>query len=269
MHEEKYPLVSHPHDPRFTFLRSLQSASGRIKSGKYLIEGIRHVSRCFEQRAPVELMFEIPSILSNPFGQRLARRIRQSKVPCIRLTPHLYQQLSLAAEPQGIGAVVRQRWHELSSLKVTCDSLWLAIESIDQPGNLGTILRTAEAAGVSGVLLLDSVPDPWDPACVRASMGSLFSQRLVRCDIREFTAWARRSGVAVVASSPRGLFDFNVFRCRWPAALLIGSERSGLSDQLLDVADFSLRIPMRGDCDSLNVAVATGVLLFALSGRRQ
>jgi RNA methyltransferase, TrmH family len=268
MHEEKYPLVTHPLDPRITFLRSLQSPSGRHQSGKYVIEGIRHVARAMEQRARLELLFVVPTILSNPFGQRLARRIRQSGVPCIRLSPQLYRQLSLAAEPQGIGAVLPQRWFALPDLKVARDSLWLAIESVEQPGNLGTILRTAEAAGVAGVLLLDSLSDPWDPGCVRASMGSLFSQKLARCEIREFLAWTRRWGIALVASSPRGLIDYSAFRCRRPAALLIGGERSGLSDQLLDAADFSVRIPMRGGCDSINAAVATGVLLFALSAQR-
>lgn len=269
MHDEKYPLIVRPVDPQFTFLRSLQSPSGRLKTGKYIIEGIRHVARAVEQRAPLELLFVSPSALSNPFGQKLARLIRRSKVPCIRLSQQLYEHLSLAAEPQGIGAVLCQRWSTLSDLKVARNSLWLAIESLDQPGNLGTILRTAEAAGVSGVVLLGEVSDPWDPGCIRASMGSIFSQKLVRCEIKDFIAWARRSGIALVASSPRGLMTYSAFRCRWPAALLIGSERYGLSDELLDAADFNLRIPMRGGCDSINAAVATGVCLFALSGQRR
>jgi TrmH family RNA methyltransferase len=269
MHEEKYPLIAHPFDPQFTFLRSLQSPSGRLKTGKYIIEGIRHVARAVEQRAPLELLFVAPSALSNPFGQKLARRIRQSNIPCIRLSQQLYNQLSLAAEPQGIGAVLRQQWLKLSDLKVASSSLWLAIESVDQPGNLGTILRTAEAAGVSGIVLLGEVSDPWDPGCIRASMGSIFSQRLVRCEIRDFIAWARRSGIALVASSPRGLITYSAFRCRWPAGLLIGSERNGLSEQLLDAADFNLRIPMQGGCDSINAAVAAGILVFAMSGQRR
>ena len=268
MHEGKDQLIVHQHDPRYSLLRSLQSASGRLRSGKCIIEGIRHVARAIEQRAPIELLFVAPSVLSNPFGKKLARRIRQSQVPSIRLSPQLYRQLSLAAEPQGIGAVLRQQWFALSELKVARNSLWLAIESVDQPGNLGTILRTAEAAGVSGVLLLDAISDPWEPACVRASMGSLFSQKLTRCEIMEFTSWARRSGSTLVASSPRGLVDYSSFRSRWPAALLIGGERYGLSDQLLDAADFNLRIPMRGGCDSINAAVASGVLLFSLSSQR-
>ncbi len=269
MHENKYPLVTFPSDPRYLTLRSLQTDRGRLQTGLYLIEGIRHVVRAVEQKAPIQLLFVDPSVLSNPFGQKLARRARQSGVAGIRLAPQLYRELTLAAEPQGIGAVIRQQWHPIADLKPARNSFWLAVESIDLPGNLGTIIRTAEAAGVTGIFLLGPSDDPWDPACVRASMGSMFSPKLVRCTIREFAQWARSFGVTAAGSSPRGLLDFKAFRSRWPAVLLIGSERQGLSEELIDAADFTLRIPMRGRCDSINAAVAAGVLLFEMSSQRE
>jgi TrmH family RNA methyltransferase len=269
MHENKYPLVTHPRDPRFLTLRSLQSAKGRLQAGLFVIEGIRHVARAIEQHAPLQLIFTDPSVLSNPFGQRLAKRARQSGVPGIRLTSELYREFTLAAEPQGIGATIRQQWSRLEDIKLARDSFWLAVESIDLPGNLGTIIRTAEAAGVTGIIMLGPDADPWDPACVRASMGSLFSPVFVRSDIREFVHWARSSRVAIVGSSPSGLLDYKAFRCRWPAVLLIGSERQGLSQQLIEESDFMIRIPMRGRCDSINAAVAAGVLLFEISSQHQ
>jgi len=269
MHENKYPLITDPRDPSFLVLRSLQTERSRSQTGLYLIEGIRHVARAIEQNAPLQLLFVDPSVLSNPFGRRLARRIRLSGVPGIRLAPQLYRELTLAAEPQGIGAMIRQRWVPLEEVKLTRDSFLLAVESVDLPGNLGTIIRTAEAAGVTGIILLGSHADPWDPACVRASMGSLFSPRLVRCTIREFAHWARSSGVTIVGSSPNGLLDYKAFRCRWPAVLLIGSERQGLSQQLIEASNFMVRIPIRGQCDSINAAVAAGVLLFEMSSQRR
>jgi len=139
---------------------------------------------------------------------------------------------------------------------------------VESPGNLGTTLRTAEAVGVDGVFLLGSDCDPHDPAAVRASMGSLFSQKLIACSSREFSDWARSKQVAIVGSSPKGLLDFRGIRYRWPAALLLGSEKRGLSDQLEEVSDYIVRIPMRGDCDSINVSVAAGVLLFEMSSQR-
>jgi TrmH family RNA methyltransferase len=99
-------------------------------------------------------------------------------------------------------------------------------------------------------------------------MGSLFSQKLARCSPREFTRRAKSSGVAIVGSSPAGLMDYKALRYRFPAVLVIGSEKRGLSDQLLEAADFVVRIPMQGNCDSINAAVATGVLLFEMASQR-
>ena len=267
MHENKPYLVTYPHDPRFLTLRSLQAPQGRSRTGLYLIEGIRHLARAREEHAPIQSVFFDPSVLSNRFGRKLARRLRKSGVPSWRLAAQLYRELTLAAEPQGIGAVLRQECISVADLRErTRDArsagLWLAVESIDSSGNLGTIIRTAEAAGVTGIFLLGPNDDPWDPAAVRASMGSLFSQKLVKCSAREFTEWARSSGVAIVGSSPSGLLDYRALRCRRPAVLLIGSEKRGLSGHHIEACDFMVRIPMRGRCDSINVAVAAGILLF-------
>ena len=268
MNEKKYPVVSNSRDPRFLTLRSLQTEQGRSRTELYIIEGIRHLARAVEHCAQIDSVFLDPSVLSNPFGQKLARRLLQQGVPGIRLSRELYRDLTLATEPQGIGAVLKQNWLSLKHIPATRNSLWLAVESIESPGNLGTIIRTAEAAGVTGVLILSPNCDPYNPATVRATMGSLFSQKLVRCSVPEFNRWTISNGVSVIASSPNGLIDFKALVYRFPIALIVGSEQRGLSDQLLEAANFVVRIPMRGGCDSLNAAVAAGVLLFELAGHR-
>ena len=268
MHENKYPLITHFCDSRFVTLRFLQTAQGRSRTGLYIIEGIRHLARALEDRARIQSVFLDPSALSNPFGLKIARRLRQCGVPGVRLSPRLYRDLTLAAEPQGIGAILRQQWGQLAHVRPQGSSLYLALESIESQGNLGTIIRTAEATGVTGIFILGSECDPYDPAAVRASMGSLFSQRLIRCSPREFEAWARAREVTIVGSSPAGLLDYKALHYRFPAALLIGSEKRGLSEQLIEAADLSVRIPMQGGCDSINAAVATGILLFEMASHR-
>jgi TrmH family RNA methyltransferase len=268
MHENKQSLVNNSRDPRFLLLRSLQTPQGRSRTGLYLIEGIRHVARAVEHHAPIQSFFFDPSVLSNRFGQKLARKLRQSGIPGTQLSPQLYRELTLAGEPQGIGAVVRQQWIPIGNLQPARDSFWLVVESIDSPGNLGTIIRTAEATGVAGIFVV-GYADPWDPAAVRSTMGSLFSQKLVRSSAREFTDWARSFGVAVIGSSPAGLLDYKALRCRWPAALLIGGEKHGLSEHLIEISDFTVRIPMAGACDSINAAVAAGVLLYEMFNQRR
>jgi len=268
MNENKYPLVTYHRDPRFLTLRSLQTPQNRSRTGLCIIEGIRHVARAVEHNAPIESVFLEPSVLSNLFGRKLARRLRKRGVPGIRLSHQLYLDLTLATEPQGIGAILRQKWTSLDEVRARPNSLWLAVESIESPGNLGTIIRTAEAAGASGVFVLSPDCDPYDPATVRATMGSLFSQMLVKCSPSEFTCWAKSNGVAIVASSPAGLMDYKALHYRFPSVLVIGSEKRGLSDQLLEAADFVVRIPLHGECDSINAAVASGVLLFEMASQR-
>jgi RNA methyltransferase, TrmH family len=269
MHEEKHSLVNHPRDPRFLSLRSLQTPQGRSRTGLYLIEGIRHIARAVEHRVPIHSLFVDPSVLSNPFGRKLAHRLQKSGVPSLQLSRQMYRELTLAAAPQGIGAVVHQEWTPVANIRLERSSMWLAVESIDSPGNLGTIIRTAEATGVAGIFFIGADADPFDPAAVRASMGSLFSQKLVKCTAREFTDWARSFGASVIASSPAGLLDYRALRCRWPAVLLVGSEKHGLSEQLIEISDFTVRIPMFGRCDSINVAVAAGVLLYEIFNQRR
>jgi tRNA G18 (ribose-2'-O)-methylase SpoU len=155
-----------------------------------------------------------------------------------------------------------------SNGSITQFPFWLAVESVDLPGNLGTILRSADAAGASGVILVGDGADPHDPACVRATMGALFSLKMVRCTLREFGQWARTNDVAIVGSSPHGLVSYRRFCCRWPAGLVVGSERDGLSEELLEICNFVLRIPMRGKSNSINAAVAAGVLLFEFAGQK-
>jgi TrmH family RNA methyltransferase len=250
-------------------LQSLQTPQGRSRTGLYLIEGIRHVARAVEDGAPIQSLFVCPPILNNPFGQKLARRMRQLGIACETLSPDCYRALTLAHEPQGIGAVIKQQWTPIHAVHPEPASLWLAVESIDSPGNLGTMIRTAEAAGAAGVFVLDGAVEPYDPAAVRATMGSLFTMKFARCSTAEFISWAKRAGVAIAGSSPAGLLEYRGFPFRLPAALVIGSEKHGLSERLAEACDFVVRIPMMGRCDSINAAVAAGVLLYELFDRRR
>src|SRR5437667_1632254 len=269
MHENKYALLSHARDPRCLTRRTVRAIQGRSRTGLFISEVIRHLARAVENQSPIESVFLDTSVLSNPFGRKLARRLRKHGVPGIRLSSQLYRDLTLAAEPQGIGAILRQQWSPLSNVRAERNSLWLAIESIESPGNLGTMIRTAEAAGATGVFILSSDCDLYDPAAVRATMGSLFSQTLIKCSAREFSHWAKSYRVAIVGSLPTGLLDYKALRFRFPAVLVIGSEKRGLSEQLKDATDFMVRIPMRGGSDSVNAAVAAGILLFETTAQRR
>lgn len=265
MHDLSNPsLITDPDHPLIQRFRSLQTASGRAASGCYAIEGLRHLFRATEAQTPVEQLFIAPKALKNPAGQKLVRRLRQAGTPVAALAPDLYRRLSLAANPQGIAAILRQDWTPLGSVLPSGGNIWLAVEEVESPGNLGTMIRTSEAAGAVGLILIGRTADPYDPAAVRATMGSLFSQTLVRTTVPAFAAWSKHRQLTVVGAAPNAAQDYRAIRYQKPLVILVGSEKRGLSDELCQTCTSMVRIPiLRCGVDSLNVAVATGILLYA------
>lgn len=265
MHDPSSPsLITDPDHPLIRRFRSLQTEAGRAASGRYVIEGIRHVFRACQAQIPIEQLLVAPKALKNPAGQKLARRLRQAGTPSATVAPELYRRLSLAAEPQGIAAILRQAWTPLSAVHPSEGDGWLAAEGVESPGNLGTMIRTSEAAGAAGLILIGRTADPHDPAAVRATMGSLFSQKLVRATAQEFAAWSARRALMLVGTSPRAAHDYRAVRYEKPLVILVGSEKRGLSDELTRACNTLVRIPiLRSGVDSLNVAVAAGILLYA------
>ncbi len=145
----------------------------------------------------------------------------------------------------------------------------MALDQVHSPGNLGTILRTGDAVGASGLILLGDSVDPYDPACVRATMGAIFAQRLVRATAQEFAAWKRRSGVRLVGTSPHAAHDYRGVSYPARTVLFMGGERKGLSEERQRLCDDLVRIPMVGRGDSLNLAIATGVLLYEVFNQQR
>ena len=143
------------------------------------------------------------------------------------------------------------------------DSLgWVVLEDVGNPGNLGSILRTCEAVGASGVILLGDTADPYDPASVRGSMGSIFTQRVVRTSLESLIQWRNKTDLPMVGASDAATVDYREAAYAPPVLLCLGSEQHGLSDELMDACDQVVRIPMVGRADSLNLAVAAGVILY-------
>jgi len=185
------------------------------------------------------------------------------------VAPDLYRRLSLAGDPQGIAAILRQTWTPLSEIRSGNSHGWLAVEGVESPGNLGTMIRTCEAVGAAGIILIGHTADPHDPAAVRATMGSLFSQKLVRTTAHEFTAWCKSQRLMLVGASPRATRDYRALRYKKPLVVLVGSEKRGVSDVLTQACDALVRIPIRRrGVDSLNVAVAAGILLYEAFDQR-
>jgi TrmH family RNA methyltransferase len=261
--------IQHPNHPTICQIRRLHERGERDQRGLFHIEGLRLVASALQHPARVETLIVCRPLLTHPFAQKLVGQQQQAGIPILWVTPAVMHSIALITDAQGIGAIVRQRWESLGRIKPGNELCWIVHDLIHSPGNLGTILRTSDAVGGAGVILLGDSVDPYDPATVRATMGALFTQRFVRTSVAEFARWKRRRGVQLVGTSPHAVHDYHQIRYLAPTLLLMGGERKGLSPELQALCDVMVRIPMVGASDSLNVAVATGIMFFELFNQRR
>jgi TrmH family RNA methyltransferase len=265
-------MITSLSNPKIKQVRSLQQRKHRRESGLALVEGIHHVGEAveaFEQAATgpeIDSIFYAPALLDSEYAQGLVRQAQVSDIACYALTPEVFSSISSKNNPTGLLALVRPRSHRLVDIHSQGFPWGVALVSPQDPGNIGTISRTIDAVDASGLLLLDGGADPYHPSAVRASMGALFWHLVVESSFADFVQWARREGYTIYGSSARGSLDYRQAELyRRPAILLLGSEREGLDADQVAQCDVLLRLPMRGRASSLNLAVAAGVLLYAMS----
>ncbi len=250
-------------------LRKLEQAKERRSSGNFLAEGLKAVGQAFDSEAYIHELLISPELLISDYGLSLTERAKAESIPILELSASVFGKLARKDKPQGIAALISQNWSDISSTSAPSHSFWVAIESIQNPGNLGTILRTCDAVGVSGLILLDESTDPYDPAAVKASMGSIFTVPHFRADFSNFEAFLHRStDLVVIGTSDKAAVS--AFEVEFPPAvlLLLGSERQGLSDPYVSLCSQMLQIPMEGACDSLNISVAAGIMLYQIYQHR-
>jgi TrmH family RNA methyltransferase len=258
------PLSSR-NNPRIKQVRALRQNKARQATGLFLVEGIRHVGEAVEAGAPLEAVYYAPELLHSPYATDLVKRLSGIGVPCFAVTEQVFFSLADKENPQGLLAVARQLSCELSELSPQNFPWGVALVAPQDPGNLGAILRSLDAVGASGLLLLENSADPYHPSAVRASMGTLFWHQVVSASFAEFTRWADQHKYHVYGTSAHGEEDYrSVEAYSWPCILLMGSEREGLTPQQAAICECLIRLPMRGRATSLNLAVAAGIMLYAM-----
>lgn len=250
-------------------LFTLRERTARDGRQLFYAEGVRPLVEAVQTHSSIEALFYCPAFFVHPFARRLVRRLRKQGVPCSQLTREEYLKMSRSETPQGVFLVARQNWTHLKAAEWKDGSCWLALDEIRTPGNLGTIMRSAEAFGAIGVIFLGEKTDPFDPACVRASMGSLFNLQLVRATMQDFLAWKQRHKGQLIGTSPHGSNSHFDFPFGGRPILWMGSERQGLSSQQQALCDDIIKIPMGGRSDSLNVAMAASICLAEVFRQKQ
>lgn len=250
--------------------RALRQKKAREESGLFLVEGLAHVGSAVEAGWQVEMVLYAPERLRSEFGLQLVKKLQKRGVRCQAVAAAVFESFAEKDNPQGLAAMMRQKQTSLADVLAAGQRahlpLFAALVAPQDPGNIGTILRTLDAVGGAGLFLLDGGADPFQPACVRASMGTLFSVPFAEAGFDEFAAWARQSGLYLAGTSARAQFDYRQFRMgARPTVILLGSEQKGLTAEQLSACEAQVSLPMRGRVSSLNLAVAAGVLLYSFA----
>lgn len=243
-------------------IRQLRTRKERERTGAFYVEGIRIVAQAVHSGAEVEMGVISPDLLSSEYAWETVRTMQNRGVPVLELSPEAFGSISFKENLQGMGAVVHQQVQSLDDLELADTLGWVTLDAVGNPGNLGAILRTSDAVGCSGIVMLGQTTDPYHPAALRASMGAVFAQKLIRAEFSEFMSWKRERGYSVVGTTGQAQLEYRDTVYETPTILLMGSERQGLSREQQAACDLLVRIPMVGTGDSLNLAVATSVVLY-------
>lgn len=244
-------------------IKALTVKKSREESGAFLAEGLKLVIDALELGWTIRTLVYAKSAKSKPLVEQVAAKTVASGGLVLEASEKVIASITRRDNPQMVVGVFDQRWRQLKDVKPKPGETWVALDRVRDPGNLGTIIRTADAAGASGVILVGETTDPFSLETVRATMGSVFAVPVVKATPEEFLAWKKKADVSVVATHLAGAVDYRTIDYKKkPVVILMGNEQSGLPDVLAKEADALARIPQAGRADSLNLAVATAVMLF-------
>ncbi len=263
--------ITSTQNPRIKSLLRLRNRRSRDREQKFLIEGFRELTRAQAAGFPVETVFFCPAWFQGANERALLERCRAGGAELIETSREVFARVSYRDRPEGLLAVAPQQRRGLEALPPARGKarFILVAEGIEKPGNLGTILRSADAAGVDAVIVCDGRTDIYNPNTVRASIGTLFTVPVLEAESRAARARLRREGIRILAASPGAARVYTEVDCTGDLAIAVGSEQYGLTPEWIEGADLPVRIPMAGVADSLNVSAAAIVLLYEVVRQRR
>ena len=249
-------------NPKVKRAAKLRDRRDRDRAGLFLIEGYRELLRAVDGGHLIETLFYCPALFLGSNEAALIERVRQGGAALHSCSRAVFEKLSYRDRPDGLLAVAPQGYSCLDELALRSEPLLLVAEAIEKPGNLGTLLRCADAVGIDAVIVCDRCTDIYNPNVVRASVGTLFTVPVVETTSDEALQWLHARGIVVAAATPAAAECFTEASLTGPLAIAVGTEQLGLSQRWLDAADIQVQIPMNGVADSLNVAIAAALLMY-------
>ncbi len=253
-------------NPLIRQIKKLRQKKYREQEQLHFAEGLRVVLSAIETGAGIETLVYSPELLTSERALEMLAEQEAAGTRCEGISASLFQSISGRDNPVGLAAVVRSQWLSISEFQVNQADIFVALMNVGEPGNLGTIFRTADAAGVAGLILVDKTVDPYHPTTLKASMGTLYSMPFAQLEeSQQLFEWATARGLQIIATTAKYGTPYRQVEYRRPSLLIMGSEREGLDDKILKRADQIVTIPMKGRASSLNLAAATAIILFEMT----
>ena len=254
-------------NPTVKALRALRDKKHRRRSGRFLAEGLRLLTDALDSGHVPETLVLADGRDDHPLIARLEDAVSARGGEIIATSPDILSKITGKDNPQAVAGVFAEFATGLDQLDRSRADIWLVAQALRDPGNLGTMLRTGDAIGAGGLILIDDCADPFGVEAVRASMGAIFTQTLAQARWDAFLAWLRRGPGQLVAASLREAVPYRVATYEAPCFVLVGNESQGLPQAYEDACDLRVTMPMRGRADSLNAAVAAAVLGYEVLAR--
>ena len=247
-------------NPKIKELLSLRDKSRlRRESGLFVVEGEREFIRALRCGFEARSVFYCSKLLRN---NSIAAYIDSCGGTPFEVSEQVYDRIACRGGSEGVVAVMKSRYPALEEIPLKGDPLILVLESVEKPGNIGAVLRTADAAGADAVIVCDPCTDLYNPNLIRASLGSIFSVKTVACTTEDAAAWLRQNKIQILTAQLQDSKPYYDTDMRVGTAIVMGAEDSGLSDFWRNRSDARIRIPMNGLMDSLNVSVSAAILCF-------
>ncbi|HAF62302.1 MAG TPA: RNA methyltransferase [Anaerolineaceae bacterium] len=244
-------------------IRKLSQKKYRRESGLFYVEGLRPITSAMNHKAAIEQFVFCEELLESEFGRDLLRKAESQAIPILEVSRDVFESISLKEGPQGLCAVVHQNSTSLLP-DTSLTGLWVALEGVQDPGNLGSILRTLDAVGGSGMLLVGEGTDAYHPTSVRASMGAIFTLSIIQTYLEDFSRWQQKQQRTLVGAVCADVVDYRDYNYPVDMVLFMGSEQKGLTEQAVHLCTDLITIPMVGSVDSLNLANATSILMYEI-----
>lgn len=262
--------ITSSQNPKVKTILKLRNKSARDELKQYLIEGYRELLRATIGKVEINQLFICPELFLGDNEEELIENIQQQGAQIIECSASVFQKISYRDRPDGLLAIAMQNELSLDEITFTNQNPFIVIAvSIEKPGNLGTILRSADAVGADATIVVDKVTDIYNPNVVRASVGTLFTKPVVQATSFEVLDWLQKNKIQLITTSPSAKKLYTQIDYQMPTAIVVGSEQYGLPKEWQQKADHNVFIPMLGEADSLNAATCTTVMLYEVLRQRQ